>query len=204
VRQIELQQRQVRRELNNFRRKWFGTWGTGVYEYELIDMHKVCHSNNLSGSGSRKHAVLIGMLNRHVGANLFDDDIGISWADQNGTNRTDYVLLHTHFVMDGGDFDWNDIKENMQRRWAGKYRVDVLPLHSDKPIDESISRVSNYCFKNLGRLTSYNYDFGYYNHEDVSTKRFNAREVASMFVLNNSMNSGNRKGLLLYWNSLRD
>ena len=195
--QVAEVQKYVRQEYRNFSTKW-GCWYQGAFEYELIDMLKVSNFVADVGSQSRKKEILL-RLGGYT-PNLFDEH-DWSWTDDVGKQRTDYILLHTHFLMDGGNNDWDDIITNLRRRWSGDYITDVSTLwdFSKRPLDDSLWKIASYPFKNRCR---YHYDFGNYEWEkddddfdDVNA--FTANELLTIFDIYKHMMGSKNTGHLL-------
>lgn len=180
----------IRRNYINFSRKWTDTWGQGVIELELVDMQRIQNMVGTGDRGERKRSVLLDMCG---GEQEWE------WRDQWNTARTDYTLLHTHFVMGANSSDWDEIKEDTKKRWNGRYRVKIDRLHQDKSLNENIRKMSSYCFKNR---MQYHYDFGGFRWEDEidDENRFNVVEMNTLFYLYDKLMGSSRTGLLLGWN----
>jgi hypothetical protein len=194
-------QDRARKEYRNFSTKW-GVWYQGAFEYELVDMAKVVKHIADAGSQSRKKDSLLRMAG--VKPNLIEDKY-IFWTDKDGRKRTDYILLHTHFLMDCGKNDWEDISANIRRRWSGKNDVDISTLYdfSIRTLDDSLYKLASYPFKNR---VKYHYDFGNFDWEKGSEdfedrNAFNANELLTLFEIYKHMMGSKRTGHLLSANA---
>ena len=195
--QVAKAQKYVRQEYRNFSTKW-GCWYQGAFEYELLDMLKVSYFVADAGFQSRKKEV-----SQRLGRdkpNLFKEH-DWSWIDDAGEKRTDYILLHTHFLMDGGNHDWNDISANIRRRWSGDHIVNVSTLWdlSKRPLADSLWKIASYPFKNR---CQYHYDFGNYewekdedDYDDINA--FTASELLTIFDIYKHMMGTRNTGHLL-------
>jgi hypothetical protein len=197
----------ARREFNNFKRKWKDTWAEGVFEYELVDMLKIKNLIADDGNSSRKRDVLLEMLTeeKDYRKDRFEYGDGISYEDENGLERSDYILFHSHFLMDAGfwaDGNWADITDDLRKRWDGNYRVRLDRLYGTnrQSINNSFASISRYCFKNR---TKFNYRFGEYRHEDdvENENMFSMYQSNNIFNIYESMSGKNNRGLLLGWES---
>ena len=112
--QVKTSQKNVRNKYNSFSRKWPNAWYQGAFEYELIDMQKVLNHIHDQGSQSRKKAVLLDLVG--CKPDMFEERDS-TWTDDDGNKRSDYILLHTHFLMDAAQYKWADISDNMRKRW---------------------------------------------------------------------------------------
>lgn len=200
--QIQAATKRGRKDYSNFNRKWDGTWAQGVFEFELVDMKKVINLVGTSGGQSRKRKTLMGMCNnQNKNENQNVDDW--VWIDDLDIKRTDYVLLHTHFLMDGGANDWDKISRDMRLRWPGSYHVNADKLYDSevRELGESLRIMANYSFKNRAR---YHYNFGNYKHEEdlADENMFSKRDMRNVFNIYEKMNGKNNKGILLGWNGM--
>jgi len=206
----------ARREFNNFKRKWKDTWAEGVFEYELVDMLKIKNLIADDGNSSRKRDVLLEMLTDEYDYRkirfMYGD--GILYQDHNKLDRSDYILFHSHFLMDAGfwaDGNWDDITDDLRKRWDGNYRVRLDRLvdpdrtnkegkHTGKSINNSFADISRYCFKNR---TKFNYRFGEYRYEDEveNENMFSEYQGNTIFNIYDEMSGKNNRGLLLGWKS---
>ena len=192
--------KRARADYTQLNRKFAGSWGQGAFEYELVDMAKVSSRVGKNASGVRKKDT----LERLGGYEASLDSLGWSWrwVDEAGNERTDYVLVHTHFLMDCGEEDWNAIDKNMRKRWYGDYqvRIDGLTDYSVRSLDESLWKMTSYCFKNR---CSHHYEFGGYTFEDedmdVNESMFSVNELNTIYGICKELAGGRNTGLLLGW-----
>jgi hypothetical protein len=183
----------ARADYTQLNRKFAGSWAQGAFEYELVDMEKVSLRVANNDSGVRKRDTL---------ERLGGFDGSWRWVDEAGNERTDYVLVHTHFLMDCGEEDWNAIDADMRKRWNGDYqvRIDGLTDFNVRSLDESLWKMSSYCFKNR---CSHHYEFGGYTFEeedmDVNESMFSVNELNTIYAIYKDMAGGRNTGLLLGW-----
>jgi hypothetical protein len=197
--------RRAREEYNLLNDKFKCTWARGAFEYELVDMAKVSARIEKSSSGIRKKYTLQNLGGYE--SNLIDLDHSWEWEDEFGIKRTDYVLVHTHFLMDCGEGDWDLIKKDINRRWNKSYQVEVKSIwsESERPLQLSLWKMSSYCFKNA---TKFNYEFGGYVDETsdeksaelTNEKMFSVNELNTIYDIYKSMAGGKNTGLQLGWN----
>ena len=189
----------AREDYINFNRKFASSWAQGAFEYELLDMQKVERFIGESASQSRKKSTLLEMTGYQN--NLDQQKRDWIWKDSAGNKRTDYVLVHTHFLMDGYEYDWDDIKKDAVRRWGKHHRVKFDALHDYKTrsLEDSLFKMASYCFKNR---CDFHYDFGNYRWEDDldNEKMFSVTEINTLFYIYDKMMGSNRRGMLLGWN----
>jgi hypothetical protein len=200
--------KKARREFNNFKRKYKATWVQGVFEYELVDMLKVKNLITDDGEQSRKRTVLLDMLvdDYDYRKSRFEFGDGISYQDDNGLKNNDYILFHSHFMMDAGkyadDNSWDKIKTDLKKRWKGNYRVEADRLYDMKrqSLDRTFEKTSSYSFKN--RL-KFNYTFGNYQWEEEleDENYFSRLQANTIFNIYDEMSGKNNAGLLLGWES---
>ncbi len=165
----------------------------GAFEVELVDMEKVSSRVAKNDSGVRKRDTL---------ERLGGFDGSWRWVDEAGNQRTDYVLVHTHFLMDCGKEGWNAIDADMRKRWNGDYqvRIDGLTDFNVRSLDASLWKMSSYCFKNR---CFHHYEFGGYTFDDedidVSEKMFSVNELNVIYGIYKYMAGSRNTGLLLGW-----
>ena len=98
--------------------------------------------------------------------------------------------------------DWDAIDKNMRKRWYGDYqvRIDGLTDYSVRSLDESLWKMTSYCFKNR---CSHHYEFGGYTFEDedmdVNESMFSVNELNAIYGIYKEMSGGRNTGLLLGW-----
>lgn len=180
---------------NAFSAKFGRSWAQGAFECELVDLQKV-YSQQSSGCGQERKRGLVLRLSGRLTDDLFADQ-DFTWEDADGNKRTDWVLVHTHFLMDVGDHDPDDMKAYIKARFSldrqaimeSIWRPDVRSL------DASLNKMASYPFKNR---SSYNYNFGHYD-EIGPEARFNANEMVTLFNIYGAMCKKNNKGHLLSW-----
>ena len=198
---VKQAQDRVRKEYRNFSTKW-GCWYQGAFEYELVDMAKVVTHIADVGSQSRKKDSLLRKAG--IKPDLLEDK-DVSWTDKDGRKRTDYILLHTHFLMDCGQNGWDEIATDMRRRWYGKNDVDISTLYdfSIRTLEDSLWKMASYPFKNR---VKYHYDFGNFEwergeeeFEDINA--FNANELLTLFEIYKHMMGSKKTGHLLSANA---
>ena len=185
--------KRARADYTQLNRKFAGSWAQGAFEFELVDMEKVSLRAGKNASGVRKKDTL---------QRLGGYDGSWRWVDEAGNQRTDYVLVHTHFLMDCGEEDWNAIDADMRKRWDGDYqvRIDGLTDYSVRSLDESLWKMTSYCFKNH---CSHHYEFGGYTFEeedmDVNESMFSVNELNVIYGIYKEKAGGRNTGLLLGW-----
>ena len=209
--------KKARQEFNNFKRKWNATWVQGVVEYELVDVLKMKNMIAEKGKGSRKRNVLLDMLKDDYDyrKDRFRFSDGITYEDDDGLKRTDYILVHSHFFMDAGKYadeqTWETIKLDLKKRWNGNYRVEAGRLWDalkedengnviGQSLDKTFEKTSSYSFKN--RL-KFNYTFGNYQWEDglMGENHFSNHQANTIFNIYEAMSGKSNTGLLLGWES---
>lgn len=195
---IKAATKRARSEYTQLNRKFSGSWAQGAFEYELVDMQKVQSRVTGTASGNRKKATLLELGGYQT--QLYNQEGSWIWTDKAGQSRTDYVLVHTHFLMDCGTDDWKAIDKDMRRRWYGSYqvRIDTLKDYKVRSLEDSLWKMASYCFKNR---CSHHYDFGSYDIDevDVNENMFNVNELNAIYEIYKSMSGGSNKGLLLGW-----
>jgi hypothetical protein len=208
--------KKARQEFNNFKRKWNATWVQGVMEYELVDMMKVKNLTTDDGEQSRKRTVLLDMLEDDYDyrKSRFRFSDGITYESDIGLKRTDYILVHSHFLMDAGKYanekSWDAIKRDLKKRWQGNWHVLAKRLYKRKgqnenkevtySVDNTFEKTSSYSFKN--RL-KFNYTFGNYKWEEEleDENYFSLLQANIIFNIYDEMSGENNSGLLLGWES---
>ena len=181
-------------------RKFKCSWAQGAFEYELVDMEKVSSRIENNDSGIRKKATLQKLGGYE--ASLDSLDWSWRWLDEAGNKRTDYILVHTHFLMDCGEEDWNAIDADMRKRWHQDYqvRIDGLTDFNVRSLDESLWKMSSYCFKNR---CSHHYDFNQYKFDnedsDEDENMFSIHEMNMIYEIYKNIAGGRNTGLLLSW-----
>ena len=140
--------KKARADYVQLNRKFKGSWAQGAFEYELVDMEKVHSRITKDSEGSRKKVTLQKLGGYE--ASIDNLDFSWRWEDKAGNQRADYVLVHTHFLMDCGTEDWATIEKDMERRWYKDYqvRIDTLKDYKVRSLDDSLWKMSSYCFKN--------------------------------------------------------
>jgi len=196
VEKVKEATKRARADYVQLNRKFSSSWAQGAFEYELVDMVKVSSRVNKNSSGSRKKNTLKTL----GGDNTTLDKSDWSWTDKSGNRRADYILVHTHFLMDCGDEDWTEIEKDMRRRWDKKYqvRVDGLTNFSTRSLDDSLWKMSSYCFKNR---CSHHYEFGGYDIDEfeVNENMFSVNEFITVYQTYKTMAGLRNTGLLLSW-----
>jgi len=181
-------------------RKFKCSWAQGAFEYELVDMEKVSSRITKDASGVRKKDTLERLGGYE--ASLDSLDWSWRWLDEAGNKRTDYILVHTHFLMDCGEEDWNAIDADMRKRWHQDYqvRIDGLTDFNVRSLEDSLWKMSSYCFKNR---CSHHYEFGGYTFQDedvdVNEKMFSVNELNTIYEFYKAIAGGRNTGLLLSW-----
>jgi len=188
----------ARAEYVQLNRKLKGSWAQGAFEYELVDMQKVQSRVTGTASGNRKKATLLELGGYK--AKLYNQDLSWCWTDKAGNQRTDYVLVHTHFLMDCGTDDWKAIERDMRRRWHKSYqvRIDTLTDYSVRSLEDSLWKMSSYCFKNR---CSHHYEFGSYDIDEFEANEnmFSISELNTIYEIYKSISGSRNNGLLLSW-----
>lgn len=190
--------KKARADYVQLNRKFKSSWAQGAFEYELVDMENVRSRVGKNASGNRKKHTLEKLGDYE--ASLDNLDFSWRWKDKAGNQRADYVLVHTHFLMDCGSEDWATIEKDMRRRWWRDYqvRIDGLTDFNVRSLDDSLWKMSSYCFKNR---CSHHYEFGGYDIDEfeVNENMFSVNELNTIYSIYKSITGGRNTGLLLGW-----
>ncbi len=198
VANIKQATKRARADYVQLNRRFLSSWAQGAFEFELVDMEKVNSRVSKNSSGTRKKNTL-----KKLGGyapSLETMDWSWIWQDKTGNKRSDYILVHTHFLMDCGKEDWRDIEKYMRRRWYKDYqvRIDGLTDFNVRSLDDSLWKMSSYCFKNR---CSHHYEFGGYDIDEfeVNENMFSVNELNTVYGVYKAIAGGKNTGLLLGW-----
>jgi hypothetical protein len=191
--------RNARGFYNAMSTKFDGSWAQGAFECELIDLVKVNDIRSDNENQERKRELVLKLSNR-VTEDLFVEP-DYTWEDADGNKRSDWVLVHTHFLMDVGNHEIDAIKGYLKQRFPLRRQAIMESIWgADKrSLDASLQKMASYPFKNRAR---YNYKFGHYDEIDLEIgpqANFNANEMVTLFNLYKVMCRGNNSGHLVSW-----
>lgn len=191
--------RNARAFYNAMSAKFDGSWAQGAFELELVDLVKVNDMRSDNGNQERKRELVLKLSGRASGDLFADEDY--TWEDADGNKRSDWVLVHTHFLMDAGNYEIDAIKGYLKQRFPLDRQAIMERIWAPdvRSLDASLQKMASYPFKNK---TCYNYKFGLYDEIDSeigSAASFNANEMVTLFNLYKVMCGGNNKGHLVSW-----
>ena len=199
---VPASQREVYQAIKNARAfynamstKFDGSWAQGAFELELVDLVKVSNQRADDQSQERKRSLVLA-LSGLASSNLFEEP-DFLWVDEKGHRRTDWVLVHTHFLMDAGDHEIDAIKAYLKPRFPLDRQAIMERIWAPdvRSLDASLNKMASYPFKNR---CCYNYNFGHYD-EIGPEATFNANEMVTLFNLYKDMCGRNNKGHLVSW-----
>lgn len=187
--------RNARTFYNAMSAKFDGSWAQGAFECELVDLVRVNNQRSSDAGQERKREVVLKMSGRASGDLFVDEDF--TWEDADGNKRSDWVLVHTHFLMDAGNHEIDAIKAYLKPKFPLDRQAIMERIWGPDvcSLDASLQKLASYPFKNR---SSYNYNFGHYD-EIGQEARFSANEVVTLFNLYKVMCGGNNKGHLVSW-----
>lgn len=115
-----------KRSLASLRRSFEGLLTYGRFELEAIDTdvifrHRPCP----------KKAIVLKHLN----------------GDSEETPARVMGLFHLHALMFLNDHDAKVVRRKLSAMYPGNHRVELRPLHVDKPVDESLRKIVSYFLK---------------------------------------------------------
>ena len=100
----------------------------------------------------------------------------------------------------GKEGDWEKINRDIKRRWSQKNQTEVDGLYDYevRSLDDSLWKMSSYCFKNR---CSHHYKFGKYDIDEyeVDENMFSVNELNTIYEIYKSIAGGRNTGLLLGW-----
>jgi len=187
--------RNARTFYNAMSTKFDGSWAQGAFECELVDLVKVSNQRSTDAGQERKRELVLKLSGRMTDDLFADEDY--TWEDADGNKRSDWVLVHTHFLMDVGNHEIDAVKGYLKQRFRLDRQAIMESIWSadKRSLDASLQKMASYPFKNR---SSYNYNFGRYD-EIGPEARFNANEMVTLFNLYKVMCGGNNKGHLVSW-----
>jgi len=115
-----------KRSLASLRRSFDGLLTYGRFELEAVDTDVIFRDRPCP-----KKAIVLKQLN----------------GDSEETPARVMVLFHLHALMFLNDHDAKVVRRKLSVMYPGNHRVELRPLHVDKPVDESLRKIVSYFLK---------------------------------------------------------
>lgn len=115
---------QARKGLNAYKRRYSSIWVMGAFEFELVDLK-------------------------------FAERIKKKTLNElNETEASLQVLVHFHVLVDIKNYEESEMKIWLEKKWPGSRRVAIQETIESQPIDEKLTKIASYGFKNRVRFNN--------------------------------------------------